>query len=184
MNVYGRITAVGVFDDRRHAHLAIDELVANGFSMDQIGLVIPDDGHIEAPKLEEHSRAAEGAAAGAVAGGSLGALAGAAAALAIPGIGPVIAGGLLAGALTGVAGGGLLGALIGLSVPEEEAQHHENHLRSGKTIVTVKAEGRFDEALAILQKAAAEGEGHMTHQHRISGSVGPGPGSGSVFPGG
>ena len=41
MNTIPRITAVGVFDDRRHAHRAIDELCEKGFSPDQIGLIIP-----------------------------------------------------------------------------------------------------------------------------------------------
>src|SRR5262245_17748928 len=137
-----RTTAVGVFEDRRHAHLAIDELCRAGFTLDQIGMILPEGGPIvDQPNLEEHTRATEGAAAGAVAGSTLGALAGAAAAVFIPGIGPVLAGGLLAGALVGatagMAGGGVLGALIGLSIPEEEARHHEERLRSGWTLVTV-----------------------------------------------
>jgi hypothetical protein len=76
----------------------------------------------------------------------------------IPGVGPVLTSGLLAsalgGALTGLAGGDLVGALIGLEIPEEEARGYEREFHSGRTIVTVRAGERYDEAAAILQQAA------------------------------
>ncbi len=34
--------AMSTFDDRRHAHIAVDELCRAGFSLDQIGFVMPD----------------------------------------------------------------------------------------------------------------------------------------------
>src|SRR5262249_36969584 len=123
-------TAVGVFEDRRHARIAVDRLCEAGFSLDQIGFVTPEEGPvIERPDLDPGTKAGEGAARGAVAGGVFGGLVGAALASAfIPGLGPVIAGGLLAGAIggavMGMASGGLVGALVGMEIPEEHAKHY------------------------------------------------------------
>ena len=56
------------------------------------------------------------------------------------------------GAAAGAAAGSLVGALIGLGVPEEEARYYEGEARSGRTLVTVRAEGRYDEASAITRR--------------------------------
>ena len=76
--------------------------------------------------------------------------------LLIPGLGPVLAGGVLASTLAGVgigaATGGLLGALMGLGVPEEDAKHFDRGFREGGTLVTVDAGARTPEALAILSR--------------------------------
>jgi hypothetical protein len=184
---------VGVFEDRRHARIALDRLCEAGFSVDQIGFVSPEEGPVvEAPDLELGTHAGEGAAKGAAAGSVLGGLVGVALATAlIPGVGPVLAGGLLAGLIggtvTGAAGGGLVGALLGLHIPEEHAHHYARHFHSGHTLVTVRAGDRHDEALAILKAAATVPEGEELHPGvraaRLSADHGPGPGSGSVFPG-
>jgi hypothetical protein len=186
-------TAVAVFEDRRHARIALELLCQAGFSVEQIGFVAPDDGPlVESPELDPGTKAGEGAATGALTGGAVGGLVGAALASAfIPGVGPVIAGGLLAGlisgAVTGLAGGGLVGALIGLHVPEEHAQHCEKEFHSGRTLVTVRAGDRYDEAVAILKRAAEAPENIDLHPGaraaHLSTGQGPGPGSGSVFPG-
>ena len=155
-----RVTAVGHFSDRTHAEHAVEELLASGFQADQIGFLVPGgDVKMEVPPLDPGDRAEAGAGVGALAGGALGGLLGAALATSvIPGVGPVIAGGLLVGAveaaLAGATGGGIIGALIGMRIPEEEARHHHGAFHSGRTLVTVRAEGRYDEALAILQRAA------------------------------
>jgi uncharacterized protein (TIGR02271 family) len=39
-----------------------------------------------------------------------------------------------------------------MGVPEEEAQHYNREFESGRTIVTVKADGRYDEARSIMQR--------------------------------
>src|SRR5690242_19367167 len=92
---------------------------------------------VEPPPIETKTKAGEGAAAGAVGGGVLGGLLGAAlATVVLPGVGPVLAGGLLIAVLEGVAGGaaggGVLGALLGLSIPEDKARHFERHFHSGR----------------------------------------------------
>jgi uncharacterized protein (TIGR02271 family) len=153
---------VGVFEDRSDAERAVNELRRAGFRDDQIGFA----GHGEAPEGSESwqtagpGEAGEGAAKGAVGGGILGGILGALATGLIPGIGPVIAGGLLAGILGGAAvgavGGGVLGALVGsLGVPEEEAEYYDSEFRGGRTLVTVKADGRDREARDILHRLGA-----------------------------
>jgi len=74
----------------------------------------------------------------------------------LPAIGPVIAGGLFASVLASAAGGaavaGIVGALVGLGIPEEEAQYYEQEFKAGRTLVTVQANGRYDEAMTILRR--------------------------------
>jgi uncharacterized membrane protein len=60
--------------------------------------------------------------------------------------------GLLAGAATGAAAGGLIGALIGLGIPEDEARELASEVDVGRAVVTVKADGRHEEALDILRR--------------------------------
>jgi len=101
----------------------------------------------------------ETTAAGVVGGGVLGGILGAAAALLIPGLGPAIAGGILTavlgGAAIGAVAGGLIGALTNMGVPENEARFYQDELRAGRTLVTVQAEDRYDEALTILRRNGA-----------------------------
>ena len=193
MKPQGTVTAVGVFVDRTQAENAVEALRRGGFAEDQIGFLTPDaSAKVETPNSPNPgTKAEEGAATGAAAGAALGGVVGAALATAvIPGIGPVIAGGLLAGALagavTGLAGGGILGALIGLQVPEEEARHYEREFHSGRTLVTVRTQGRYDDAIAILRDAEEKPE-TTGHAHargslsRLADENRPAPGTGSAF---
>ncbi|MHB8955402.1 MAG: YsnF/AvaK domain-containing protein [Pirellulaceae bacterium] len=152
-------TLVGVFDNREYAQQAVRELKQAGFREDQIGIATRSDEHSETA-TQEGSLAEEGAIAGVATGAGIGGLwaLGIAAGF-LPAIGPVIAGGILASlvasAAAGAAVGGLAGALIGLGIPEEEAEHYEQEFRAGRTIVTVKPDGRYQEALAILRRFGA-----------------------------
>ena len=51
--------------------------------------------------------------------------------------------------------GSLLGALTEMGVPEEDARYYETEFRSGRTLVTVRATGRANEALNILRRHGA-----------------------------
>ena len=149
-------TVVGLFGDRARAEAAIRDLQAARFPQDRIGVAMQE--RVEQGDLLEGAggEAAEGAARGAVTGGLLGGLLGLLGSLLIPGVGPVMVGGVLATTLAGAglaaAAGGLLGALVALGVPEEDARHFDVGLRSGGTLVTVDAGARTPEALAILQR--------------------------------
>jgi len=154
-----RTTAVGVFADRQHAQQAVNELRRLGFREDQIGVAARNGEHVDGATAttDKGSNVGTGAATGLAAGAGLGALwgIGIVAGL-LPAIGPAIAGGALAAILSSAAAGavvaGLAGALIGMGIPEEEAKYYEGEFHSGRTIVTVKADGRYDEAVAVLRR--------------------------------
>jgi len=163
MTVSTRSTVVGVFADQRHARKAAQELKDAGFREDQIGVVAQaqDASATGTLKEEEHgSHVVGGAVTGVVAGAGVGALwCLGIVTLGIPAIGPVIAGGVFAAILASAAGGaliaGIAGALIGLGIPEEEAHYYEGEFKTGRTLVTVKADNRYDEAWKILHRNGA-----------------------------
>jgi hypothetical protein len=149
-------TVVGMFSRRSDAEAAIRDLRQAGFADDQIGVALRDTA--EQRDLMESSgiSVAEGAATGALSGGLIGGLIGLLGSLLIPGVGPIIVGGVLAstlaGAGIGAATGGLIGALLGMGVPEADARHFDEGVRSGSTLVTVDAGTRTEEALVILEQ--------------------------------
>jgi hypothetical protein len=165
-------TVAGLFPDRARAEEAIDALKAAGFTEDQLGLALRDR-TAQGVLLEddEVQVAEETATAGALGGGLVGGLTGlliGIGALVIPGLGPVVAGGVLAtafgvaggtavaGAGLGAAAGGILGALVGLGIPESEARYFETGFRAGGVLVTVRAGARILEAMAILDRYGAD----------------------------
>jgi hypothetical protein len=171
-----RATIVGVFSHRAKAEAAVEDLRRAGFRDDQIGIVartgdtagtstraLTHEQFKERTGLSHdptHSQWEEGAGVGAAAGAATGAGLGlAVAAGLIPGIGPVIAGGTLAAILvstgTGAAVGAVLGGLIGLGVPEQEAAYYDTEFRSGRTVVTVRADERSADAWNILVRHGA-----------------------------
>lgn len=159
-------TVVGVFDDRLQADRAIDELRRAGFSDDQIGVAMRYDadsgtmGDAAEPADTDDTQAGTGAVAGILGGLGLGALAGLGVLSGmIPVIGPAIAGGtlgvILSNAAVGAGVGGLVGALAGAGIPEDEAQYYQGEFESGRVIVTVRPDGRADEARAVMNQFGA-----------------------------
>jgi uncharacterized protein (TIGR02271 family) len=156
-----RTTIIGVFEDRIKAQQAINELKRAGFNENQIGMTARDNDRVTAENAsDEDSYAGEGAMAGLATGAGVGALwgLGIVAGL-LPAIGPAIAGGTLAAILSSAAAGaaaaGLAGTLIGLGIPKEEAEFYESEMEAGRVIVTVKADGRQSEAMAIMRRFGA-----------------------------
>jgi len=162
-------TVVGVFDDRLQADRAVDGLRRAGFRDEQIGIAMRYDktanetdvvaADVDADDAVD-TEAGSGAVAGVMAGLGLGAVAGLGVLSGvIPIIGPAIAGGtlgiVLSNAAVGAGVGGLIGALVGAGIPEDEARYYQGEFESGRTIVTVRAEGRADEAKAILRDQGA-----------------------------
>jgi len=152
-------TAVGVFPTTQQAQRAVQELKEIGFHDDQIG-VAARNGKLDGDGDGDDDRGSK-AAAGAMAGVATGAGVGGLWALGIaagflPAIGPVIAGGifasLLASAAAGAAAGGLVGMLMGLGIPEDEAEYYHGEFQSGKSIVTVRAGDRRDEAVRVFRR--------------------------------
>jgi len=157
-----RSTVVGLFQTREDAQCAVEGLKRLGLDENNIGFAMRDsENTITDTTTTDRSTAdaGEGAVGGAVAGGLLGAVLGAAAALLIPGVGPIVAGGILAsalgGAAIGAAAGGLLGALTSMGVPEEEARYYDQEFQSGRIVVTARADRYYDRATQIMRECGA-----------------------------
>jgi hypothetical protein len=164
---------LGIFTDRDHANMAVDELQSQGYDAEDISIVTRG-GVEEVSDNDTGNNVAEGAVSGATTGGVIGGIAGlliGVGALTIPGIGALLIGGPLAaalgltgaaattasGALTGALAGGLVGALVGLGVPEETAKVYEERIKSGGVLVAVATEGDDEaEVKGILEDHHAD----------------------------
>lgn len=153
---------IGVFQDRTEAELAVDELEQANFDDQDIGFVLRGSDVARGGMITDVQGAKDrrGALSGMAVGGAVGGLLGAASALVIPGVGPILAGGILAsafgGAMAGVATGGILGALMGLGISEEEAQYYQREFHAGRAIVAVRTRTRAAEAGDILRRHGAQ----------------------------
>jgi len=149
---------VSVFDDRYHAEQAVDDLEQAGFSTDDVGFALRGADVARGGMVTDAigTKDDTGAATGAVTGGVVGGLLGAAAAMVLPGVGPILAGGILATSLgyaaAGVAVGGILGAMTGAGLTEEEAEFYNEQFNAGRAIVTVRSSPRDAQAAAILRR--------------------------------
>ena len=140
----------GTYSDPESADKAYTDLRQRGYTDEDIHVLMSEDTReryynrdADAVKIEEGSKAMEGAGTGAAVGGSLGgiigAIAGVGGAVLIPGIG-VVAGplaGALAGAGAGGAAGSLVGALIGAGIPEEHAELYKRDINEGGIVMGV-----------------------------------------------
>ncbi len=159
----GQETVVGLFTERDEARDAISALQEAGFSLDDLSILTrdaPEAGRANAHLATDVDKtAATGAVAGGVLGGAVGWLA-ALGAIAIPGIGPFLAAGALASALVGVAvgagAGAIAGALVDLGVPDADARWYEQEVRSGRTLVAVRAGDRAAAARDVLRRYGAD----------------------------
>jgi hypothetical protein len=138
---------IGLFNDRESAERAYQELINNGYTQDEITVVMTDETrklYFPLVESEIEDKTLEGLGAGAVIGGGVGAVAGALAGLGaimvVPGLGLVIAGPLaagLTGAGTGGVAGGLIGALVGSGIREEKAKFYAEEIGQGKILLSV-----------------------------------------------
>ena len=157
--------AYGIYSNKATAEAAVDQLIAGGFSNDDVSVLMSDVRGSKDFAAEKNTKAPEGTAAGVgvggAVGGTLGLLAGIGA-LAIPGVGPLIAAGPIMGALAGlgVGGtvGGLVGALVGLGIPEYEAQRYEGRVKEGGILVSVHCDSSEEVSRAkdILKATGAD----------------------------
>lgn len=139
-------TVTATFKTYNAAQHALLSLEANGFTEEQLSVLVADKSSGKSFNIEEASKVPEGAAIGGIAGGVLGAIAAgltAVGSVVAPGIGLLVAGPVvaaLAGGAAGASAGGLIGALIGLGIPEHEAKRYENELKDGAVLVAVEAD--------------------------------------------
>lgn len=169
-----------LFEDRRAAERAIDELRGADVPKDRISVL---ELHEDSGKIErdgdrgesgdrEHDTKASGTAKGLATGGALGAIAGFGALL-IPGVGPFIAAGAFAEVLgvagsaavtsgiVGAAAGGLTGALVDYGVDREHAEYYERRVREGAVLVLVDTSehpSAYAPTRAILRAAGGQSQ--------------------------
>lgn len=145
----------GTFDTRLKAEGVVRQAHSLGIRNDRIALLTPDmsEAQIErSVSTTETEAPGEGKALGGVVGGAMGvagggSLAAAAISLFVPGVGPVIAGGLIGAAIIG-AGGTAAGMAVGEALdqslveglPSDELYVYENELRHGRSVVIVFTE--------------------------------------------
>lgn len=143
----------------------VDRLKMDGFSSNDVSVLLPDRSGTRDFAHEKNTKAPEGAATGGAAGGVLGGALGwlvGIGSLAIPGLGPFIAAGpimaTLGGAAAGAALGGATGALVGMGMPEYEAQQYEGKIRAGNILLSVHTETSDERKRAkeIFEQAGAE----------------------------
>lgn len=133
-----------IFESRFSADEALTRLEAIGVTNEQVSVLATDQARSRHFKLENTTKAEEGAATGATIGGLAGAVAAgllSAGAVAIPGMNLIVSGYLIsaaAGLGVGAATGGMVGALVGLGFPEHEAKLYEKELKGGNILVSVK----------------------------------------------
>lgn len=171
LDLYQR--GVGVFARRQEVAYALEELRKAGFPEEKVSVVARDSVQQDERKRVERgndtaSDVADGAATGALAGGLAGGLLGlleSLGVLLIPGIGPILAGGVaataiattLAGSAIGAAAGSLIGVFVGLGIPEDRAiVYNERVLRGDYLVMVEGTEEEVGIAEAILTRAGIQ----------------------------
>jgi hypothetical protein len=157
--------AFGIYPTNSAAERAVDQLIAAGFSNQDVSVLMADRQGSKDFAAEKNTKAPEGATTGVgvggAVGGTLGLLAGIGA-LAIPGVGPLIAAGPIMGALAGLgvggAVGGVVGALVGLGIPEYEAKRYEGRVKDGGVLLSVHCDSSQEVSRAkdLLKATGAE----------------------------
>ncbi|PRP94156.1 hypothetical protein ENSA5_41110 [Enhygromyxa salina] len=139
-------TMIGIYEDVSDANRAVTRFHEEGFTSEQISIIVSDTTKAKHLAFETGTKAPEGTAGGAIVGGALGAIVAgltAVAGIVVPGVGLAIAGPLvaaLAGLGVGGAVGGLVGGLVGLGFNETEAKFVEDAVKDGHIIIAVTDE--------------------------------------------
>lgn len=157
--------AFGIYSSRTAAETAVDQLIAAGFSNQDVSVLMSDKQGSKEFATEKNTKAPEGTTTGVGVGGAIGGTLGLLAgigALAIPGVGPLIAAGpimaTLAGLGVGGVVGGLVGALVGMGIPEYEAKRYEGRIKDGGILLSVHCDSgeEVSRAKDILKATGAE----------------------------
>ncbi len=135
---------VGVFRDHASSHKAVELLLVQGFTNEQITVIHPSAQPPVHPEVDETRPTSEDAPVGAAVGGTLGALLSGAAALvgiaATGGVGLVVIGPFLGATAAGAAVGGFVGAMVSRGVKPDLADYYDAALRRGSILVAAEHE--------------------------------------------
>lgn len=165
---------IGVFNARRDAEQAVEQLRQQGFTQEEINIVAKKGsredalshghGHGQARGQDEYVD--DDITDGALTGGTLGGIGGlvlGVGALAIPGVGPIIAAGPIAAALGGAVAGGVAGGLIDWGIPSQVSHHYEQEIAHGGILAIIQTSAtKVNQAAQILrQNGARDVESHQ-----------------------
>jgi hypothetical protein len=165
------IPVVGVFKSRYAAERGIDRIMQLGVIRERISILTPEssDRQVASVETSDTEQPGMGAAVGEVVGGAMGVAGGfgagaALASLLVPGVGPILAGGLLGAGLLGVggaAGGAMAGEAVEDSIsgiPRDELYVYEDALSQGRTVVIAETvDERHAEAVRMgMEESGAE----------------------------
>jgi len=154
---------VGDFATAREAHAAIEALLADGFTRDELAVVCPDarrDDFADIPQPKPPSDyTAQAIGVGTAAGAVLGGIALAAATLASGGLAAPAAGAVLMGG--GAISGAFVGAMSGRVAEKELGPYFEQSIRQGHILVAVELHGedsgpRLAKAERILSRKGGD----------------------------
>jgi hypothetical protein len=155
---------IGVFDRVQKAEQVVQDLLAAGFTKDQISVICSDpakEAHF--PGFEEKQAGEEApkrAAVGGAIGAALGGLA-AAAMVTTGGMAIVVVGPLLTAMASGGIIGGFIGAMTSRGVDKEAAEFYEQSIEKGRIVVVAEddseqAPRKLRSAEQVFTKAGAE----------------------------
>jgi hypothetical protein len=169
---------VGTFPDLDRARDVIKQLNDAGIDGDDISMLgrqvdeVSSDPDTRLRDLDSTADLGKKAAAGGVTGSAIGAGIAGAVALLMPGVGPVLAGGIWAALAGGATAGGVVGGMVGAIGatelgPEWEASYGEP-LRAGRVVVAVHARdhAEAEQAAKVLEKEGADRVDHLDHEGR------------------
>lgn len=160
-------TIVGLFDTREDAERAMNELLLQGWSNDDISLIVREDVVRDGAGRKEPDSFQRSVDAGFAGGGLVGGLAGLAiglTAILVPGVGPILVTGTLGMAVVAAVTGGAVGALSGslfgmlldLGVSEDEAHAYAEGVKRGGIAIAVQVDdARAIHAMSVLHRAGA-----------------------------
>ena len=160
-----KTSVFGIYHTENQAERSVDDLLAAGFTNDDVSVLLPDRQGTKDFAHEKNTKAPEGTTAGVATGGAIGGTLGLLAGigvLAIPGVGPLIAAGPIMGALAGLgvggAVGGVVGALAGMGIPEYEAKRYEGRIKDGGVLLSVHCENSDEVTRAkdLLKQTGAQ----------------------------
>lgn len=148
----------GMYATATSAEIALDRLIAAGYSRENVSLLMTDAYATREGALGGNHRAHHGVTTSSLVGGTLGSLGGIDSVV-VSGIGPVIAAGRILRLLQANANAGAAHALVGMGVPEHEAKRCEDRVRDGEVLLAVDCAQLADthRAKTVLRESGGDG---------------------------
>lgn len=133
----------GLYTTATGAEIALDRLLAAGYTRGAASLLMVDAYRTRDAMLEKNTRARCGATTSIMIGGTLGSL-NEIRSVAIRGIGPVISAGCMMSRLNTDNADTITNAITSMGVPELEARHYEDRVKDGDVLLALHCESQAE----------------------------------------